>query len=77
MEGIRPLPELTKWRESHEPRLSLTGAALVLGVSKPTVSRWETGTRKVNRKKLSTVSEKTGIPRPVLRPDIAEQWGEP
>jgi DNA-binding transcriptional regulator YdaS (Cro superfamily) len=46
-------------------------------VSKPTVSRWETGTRKVNRKKLSTVSEKTGIPRPVLRPDIAEQWGEP
>lgn len=77
MEGIRPLIELTEWRESQTPRLSLQGAAELFNVKKPTVSRWETGTRRVNRNSLSVVSEKTGIPRPVLRPDIAEQWGEP
>lgn len=43
-----------------------------LGVERPTVWRWETGERKIDEKKLSLVSEKTGIPARVLRPDLAE-----
>lgn len=43
-----------------------------LGVSSITVSRWETGMRKIDRKKLSDISQRTGIPKRVLRPDLAE-----
>jgi transcriptional regulator with XRE-family HTH domain len=47
-----------------------------LGVSSITVSRWETGMRKIARDKLADVSEKTGIPKRELRPDLAEVMRE-
>jgi transcriptional regulator with XRE-family HTH domain len=43
---------------------------------RPTVHRWETGARKIGRKKLEYVSEKTGIPKRELRPDLAEVMRE-
>lgn len=42
-----------------------------LGVHSVTVSRWETGARLVDRELVPVVSEKTGIPRRELRPDLA------
>lgn len=47
-----------------------------LGVSSITVSRWETGMRKIARDKLTSVAEKTGIPKRELRPDLAEVMRE-
>lgn len=50
-------------------------------VPRETVARWELGLRKISasRKdgpsKLDVVSEKTGIPKPELRPDLAELLG--
>lgn len=41
-----------------------------LDVAVMTVSRWETGDRKIGVKTLPTVSEITGIPREKLRPDF-------
>lgn len=42
-----------------------------IGVSSVTVSRWETGARKVDLPLLSVVSEVTGIAKRDLRPDLA------
>lgn len=41
-----------------------------LGVAPMTVSRWETGDRKIGVKTLPEVSKITGIPREQLRPDF-------
>lgn len=43
-----------------------------LGVHPFTVSRWETGERKIGGRKLVEVAAKTGIPKRELRPDLAE-----
>lgn len=52
----------------------LTQEALAgdLGVTSITLSRWETGARRIAQSKLSEVSEKTGIPKRELRPDLAD-----
>jgi transcriptional regulator with XRE-family HTH domain len=47
-----------------------------LGVAVMTVSRWETGDRKIGIKTLSLVSEKTGLPKRELRPDLADTMQE-
>ena len=47
-----------------------------LDVAVMTVSRWETGDRKIGIKTLPTVSEKTGIPIIKLRPDLARSMQE-
>lgn len=64
---------LKTFRENQTPRLSQAGLAKLLGVSRPTAHRWETGARKIGPDSLSTVSEKTGIPKRQLRPDLAEK----
>lgn len=46
-----------------------------LDVARETVARWETG-RKIDGELLPRVSEETGIPRGVLRPDLAKLLGE-
>lgn len=52
--------------------MSSAALAKLLGVSRPTIHRWETGDRKISRDMLATVSAKTGIPVKALRPDLAE-----
>ena len=44
----------------------------LLGVSRTTVARWETGTRKLGKDWLTKVARKTGIAPAKLRPDLAE-----
>lgn len=51
--------------------MSKADLAEFLGVSRPTAFRWETGKRKIGVNSLSSVSEKTGISRRLLRPDLA------
>ena len=41
-----------------------------------TVSRWETGERKIGVKNLADVAKLTGIPKRELRPDLAESMEE-
>jgi transcriptional regulator with XRE-family HTH domain len=67
MIGSHPLKD---YREAN----GLTQEALAgeLGVSSITVSRWETGARKIDPELLGAVSEKTGIPKRELRPDLAD-----
>lgn len=52
--------------------LTQDALAKELGVSSITISRWETGARKIDTDLLSEISEKTGIPKRQLRPDLAE-----
>ena len=47
-----------------------------LGVTSITVSRWETGARKIDTDLLPGISEKTGISKQDLRPDLAEVMRE-
>ena len=62
---------LKTFRESQTPPLSQEELAALLRVSRVTVTRWESGARKIDDKKLPVVSAKTGIPRTKLRPDLA------
>lgn len=63
-----PLTVLRDYRTSRK----LTQAALgkELGVPDVTVSRWETGERRIDDQLLPRVAEITGIPRAELRPDL-------
>lgn len=54
-----------------EKGLTQKGLAGILDVARETVARWETG-RKIDDDQLPKVSERTGIPRGVLRPDLAK-----
>jgi len=56
MEAVHPL---TAYRAEHN--LTPAGLARLLGVSRATVHRWETGERKPSRDKLPVIKEKTGI----------------
>lgn len=60
MTRIRPLPELTKYRE--DLGLSRGKLAESMGVSAVTIWRWETGERRPARKYVPKVAEMTGIP---------------
>ena len=73
MEG-QPLKALTEYREQR----GWTPAELArfLGEHRTTVHRWEAGARRIGRNKLEHVSEKTGIPKRELRPDLAEVMRE-
>lgn len=68
-----PLTVLKTYRD--ERGLTQEQLADQLGVTGVTVSRWETGVRKVDREKLPAVAEKTGISARELRPDLAELMG--
>lgn len=73
MEGVHPLKA---FREKQEPPLSQGDLADLLGVARETVTRWESGARKISEPNLPVVSEKTGIPKRELRPDLAEVMRE-
>lgn len=60
---------LRAYRDSRG--LTQTTLARALGVSSVTISRWETGTRRIDGALLAAVARKTGIARDVLRPDLA------
>lgn len=70
----QPLKVLADWRGTA----GKTQAELAhdLEVAPMTVSRWETGDRKIGVKTLPKVSEHTGIPKSELRRDLAESMQE-
>jgi transcriptional regulator with XRE-family HTH domain len=67
MQGIKAL---TEYRERL--KISRTELARDLGVSKATISRWESGERRPDQSLVSSISEKTGISPAELRPDLVE-----
>lgn len=67
METLHPL---IAYRQSQTPPLSQEGLAKKLGKPKGTVSRWEAG-RLPDKDELPNITEVTGIPAHVLRPDLA------
>jgi transcriptional regulator with XRE-family HTH domain len=69
MNRVHPLKE---FRERQIPPLTQDQLADLLGVSKASVSRWESGARKVDQELLPKVSDRTGISPSELRPDIAD-----
>lgn len=72
MDDIQPLTVLKDFREAQDPPLTHQGLADLLDVARETVSRWESGARKIDEDKLPMVSEKTGISPRALRPDLAK-----
>jgi len=62
---------LKAFREAQ--KISKADLARLLGVSRSIAHRWETGERKIGPDSLATVSEKTGISKKILRPDLAEK----
>jgi transcriptional regulator with XRE-family HTH domain len=60
--------------KTYRDERGLTQEALgkELGVADVTISRWETGARRIDDALLPKVAEKTGIPKTELRPDLAE-----
>ncbi len=72
---------LKAFREAQTPPMKEADLARFLGVGRPTIHRWENGTRLIDTNLLPTVSEKTGIPAKELRPDLVAQheklFGEP
>ncbi len=69
MEQTHPL---RLYRERQAPPLTQDKLAGLLGVSKGTLSRWETGKRKIDHDLLPIVAERTGLAPAELRPDLAD-----
>jgi DNA-binding transcriptional regulator YiaG len=68
MEAVHPLKA---YRETNN--LKPADLARLLGVSRATVHRWETGERKPSRDKLPVIKEKTGIgPGAILEYEAAQ-----
>ncbi|MCV0384867.1 MAG: helix-turn-helix transcriptional regulator [Nitrobacter sp.] len=67
---------LRRFRLSHDPVMPREDLAALIGVSIPTVHRWESGARKVDVDLLSHVAAVTGIPARDLRPDLARLFAE-
>lgn len=59
MEGIHPLKT---WRRKQRPPLSQDEVAEKIGVTKPTISRWERYNREPSLADAAKLSEITGIP---------------
>lgn len=66
---------LRAWRTDRG--LSLSEAAEVLETTKATVSRWESGDRKIDFSRVTDISAATGIPAHQLRPDLAGLFTTP
>lgn len=56
--------------------LSQEALAAMLGVKRPSITRWENRTRLPDADKLSRIKEKTGISPAELRPDLAAAFAE-
>lgn len=63
------------YRKAQKPKMSQTRLAELLGVSRMTVLRWETGERQIALDKITDIAAKTGIPARDLRPDLTEMFG--
>lgn len=78
MQDVSPL---RTYRYNQKPKLSQEALADRLGVTRLTVTRWESGARKIKPDLVPLIAEKTGIPAKELRPDIVEKhleiYGEP
>lgn len=61
---------LKAFRQRQTPPLTQTALAELLGVSRASVSRWESGLRLPEEDLLPTIAEKTGIDPGELRPDL-------
>jgi len=72
MPDVHPL---TIFRQRHDPPLSKTALAEMLGVSRITIWRWEAGTRRPGLQQIPSIAGKTGIPARELRPDLAKAMG--
>jgi transcriptional regulator with XRE-family HTH domain len=59
---------LREFREQHG--MSQVELARKIGVSSVTVSRWETGQRRIDPKFLPKIAEQTGINKKQLRSDL-------
>ena len=55
----RPLKVLTDYRARQKPPMSITALARELGVSKATVSRWESGDREPAKDRLPVIAKLT------------------
>ena len=62
------------FREAHTPPLSQEDLAGRIGVTRFAVLRWEAG-NPPDVKVIPRLSEVTGIPPSVLRPDLASMFG--
>lgn len=67
------LTVLRKYREDRQMSQAQLGQEF--GVAAETIYRWESGNRKIDPDLLPLVSEKTGIPREQLRPDLVNLLG--
>ena len=67
MDSIHPLKSYRKRKRLTQDQLSKR-----LGVARVTLARWETGARNIDDDLLPKVSALTGIPRPLLRPDLSK-----
>lgn len=65
---MNAISAITKYRTARG--LSQEEFAESLGVSRPTVNRWERGARKIGSKFVPAISQRTGIPVSDLRPDL-------
>lgn len=75
MGGMEDIHPLKTFRERHDPPLSQQQLAEELNVARETVTRWETGARKIDDEILPKVAEFTGIHPGRLRPDLAALLG--
>lgn len=65
------VPALRDWRMSlPEGRRSLRVASLILGVGTVQLYRYESGQNRIPAESVPRISELTGIPPEVLRPDV-------
>lgn len=67
MDKVHPL-------RSYREREGMTQRQLAesFGVTRTTVARWETFVRNVDGDLVQAISDKTGIPKRELRPDLAK-----
>jgi len=70
---MQPLTALKAYRKRE--KLTQQGAADKVSVRRETWARWEIGSSKPDPDLVPGISEKTGIPRRELRPDLAENLG--
>lgn len=69
--GRQPYPESAKvaWRKYRRPEY-VAPLALALGTSKAAISKW----KQVPESRLDVVSAMLGVPKELLRPDLAPLW---
>lgn len=60
------------FRQRQKPPLPQAALAKRLGITKPHLSRIETGQQRVGENLLPRVVAETGIPAAIIRPDLAK-----